>query len=416
MKIGNSIFRHNEAKDTSCGNLSMISDRMYNYYYSINYNGGAIFGSLSQLTIFNSLFEHNVANTVGGALCVQCEDSAIECCKFYNNTAGEYGGAIEAFGTYRIFNTEILNNNAKNGGAIKYTSYNSYGHLQEMMSLFNVTVTGNKALSSGGAFITQVANFAITNSNIYDNSAPYGNTFYGKYGYDSSSNIDARNNWWGSVDGPDDSVWNSANSKFKNWLNEKVNWHVPHVSGGSSNNDESGIGNQNNGVNSYIPSSVSTGSGVHTGSTLTNNVKSSGASSKGFSFTGNWPSGTANGFNNGGSGKSNNVNSKDNSGNSRTSIAGNVKNLNSVSKINSSNVNNLFSVGMDANAADSSASSASSYQGGADESFSNAYEIINEVKKENNQKFSIFNILLIIAWIFFVVGFYRKYNDNEKEI
>lgn len=225
LKIENSVFRYNEAKDTSCGNLTMLADKSYEYYYSSNFNGGVIFGSLDQLNLLNSIFEHNIANTGGGALCVQCEDSIIEGCRFYNNTAGEYGGAIESFGTFKVFDTEILNNHAKNGGAIKYSSYTAYNHIQNIMNLFNVTIAGNRALSNGGAFFISNSNFAITNSNIYDNNAPYTQTFYG------GGNIDARNNWWGSVDGPDDSVWNHV-SRFRTWLSEKVTWNVPNVGGG----------------------------------------------------------------------------------------------------------------------------------------------------------------------------------------
>lgn len=414
LTIENSVFRYNEAKDTSCGNLTMIKDRYgYSNYYSINYNGGGIFGGLNQLTILNSLFEHNTAHTVGGALCVQCEDSVIEGCRFYNNTAGESGGAIESFGTFKIFNTEFIENHAKRGGAIKYASYNAYGHTQKIMNLFNVTVVGNNALIGGGAFATQVSNFAITNSNIYDNIAPNGDTFYGMFNSgDSSSNIDARNNWWGSVDGPDDSVWNTVNSRFRTWLTEKVNWNVPTVSGGSSGDDSQGGGNSKE-ASSYIPSQISTGSGVHTGSTLTNNVKSYGANSKGFTFTGNWPLGSPNGFNNGGSGEGNGISSYQNSGNSRTNILGNANNPNSLSKVNSSNVNDLLSVGMSANAADASFTSSSSSEGSSAGDSSNAYEITETVKKEIDSDVSIFNVLFIVVWIFFFIGFYIKFKEEK---
>ena len=408
LTVENSVFRYNEAKDTSCGNLSMIKD-IYGYspYYSINYNGGAIFGGLNQLILKDSLFEHNVAHTVGGALSVQCENSIIEGCKFYNNTAGECGGAIESFGTFKIFNTEILDNHAKYGGAIKYTSYNSYGHTQKIMDIFNVTVAGNTALAGGGAFVTSVSNFVIKNSNIYNNKAPNNPTFIG-----GSSNIDARNNWWGSVDGPDDSVWNAANSRFRTWLSEQVDWDTPHVDGGSSNDDTPGSENKNNAGSSHTSPHSSTGSGVHTGSTLTNNINSYGTTSKGFTFPGNWPSGNFNGFNNNGSGES--ISSNGNSGNSKNNIFGNVNNPNSLSQVNSSNVNDLSSVGMTANAADSTSSDQSSSSTGSGENGGRVYEITPNIKKEVVEKedLSIFNILFILLWIFLFIGFYRKYKDN----
>lgn len=421
LRIENSVFRYNEAKDTSCGNLTMIADRQYDYYYSINFNGGAIFGSIDQLSILDSLFEFNVAKTDGGALCVQCENSVIEGSKFYNNTAGDTGGAMELFGTYQVFNTEIINNYAVAGGAMKYVSYNYYMHAQKNIDMFNVTVAGNVALDYGGAFAIGIANFAITNSNIYDNKAPRASTFSGgNYAY-----IDARSNWWGSVNGPDDSVWNIPNTRFRTWLSNAVDWNAVDVNAVTPNENNGNNGNNNNGNSfNYNNNDASTGSGVHTGSTLRYDSNSYGGKSREFTFTGNWPSGNGGNSLYGGNGSGNSLNggngnalnSNANSGNSRTTVSGQVSNPNSLSKVNSSSVNDLSSVGMSANAADSSSSSSSLSRGennGEDGSSSSAYEIIKEVKKEMNEDFSIFNLLLVVAWGFFFIGFYRRYKFGE---
>lgn len=416
LKIKNSIFINNEAKNTSCGNLSMLVDDPYGgSVYNIHAEGGAIFGALREFVLYNSTFEHNLAENDGGALCVQSLNSTIESCKFNENVAGKHGGGLDIFGNFEIFNTEITNNSAKYGGAMQYNSYSIYERTQNNIDMFNVTVTGNNALEYGGAFQIGLANFAIKNSNIYDNNAPIGSTFAGIRGISSNGNIDARGNWWGSVDGPDDSVLSQPNIRFRTWAGEKIDWTPVNI-------NNAGISN-NNGIRpnsqSQTSSGASTGSAVHTGSTLridsTNsyNPSSHGGSSDGFNFNGNWPNGNNEG-NNGGFNFNDGTNPYNPNGESKTNVRGDVVNPNSLSKTNSSTVNNLASVGMTANAADSSAGGETSSSEGTSEESVNAYEITKEVKKEINENdFSIFNILFILLWIFLFMGFYRKYKTMD---
>ncbi|WP_406536925.1 adhesin [Methanobrevibacter sp.] len=412
LAIDNSIFRDNVAHDTRCGNATMlISTDNHIDYFNRFFEGGAIFGSSKKLYIKDSLFESNIANTDGGALCVQSENSTIEGSKFYNNTAGAYGGALSIFGDSEVFNTEIVSNYARDGGALQYASYSMYEHIQNNMNMFNVTVADNVALGYGGAFILETTNFAIKNSNIYGNKAPNGNTLGSKYGYSDGSRIDARNNWWGSVKGPDDSIWLASYIRFRAWKNDKIDWAPVKITP-SGSDDSNGNGGKNNGASSYSPSDVSTGSGVRTGSSLIHG--STGESSNGFNFPGNWPSsgsgnGGGNGFNIDG------IRFGDNSSsNSKTHVHGNAINPNSMSKVNSSTVNDLASVGMSSNAADSSSSSASSSSEGGSAGSSKAYEL-KDVKKEimDDEDLSALNILFILFWILLFIGFYRKYVDQS---
>lgn len=409
LKIENSIFRYNQAKDTMYGNLSLLKTVHYAPTYAQNCHGGAIFGSLNEFKLFNSLFEYNIAYDNGGALCVQSKNAAIEGTKFYNNTAGSFGGALDLFGNYKIFNTDISSNYAKKGGSMQYSSYSYYGHVLNDINIFNVTISKNKALERGGAMVVS-GNMVITHSNIYGNTAPEGSTISGKFSLTTNANIDARSNWWGSTDGPDDSVWNQDNTRFRTWLSDKVNWGTTKVSTSTDDNKNNGNGGKGK---SFNPTSTSTGAGVHTGSTLTVNIPSfSSGNGGGFNFNGKWPSGNNKGIN-GGIGDSNGVNSYHSSGNSKNNIRGDVVNPNSYSKSNSSDVNNLDSVGMTANAPDSSSSSQSSSTEGKNGDSSRAYEINNVKKEIIDDDYSLYNILFVLLWIFLVFGFYRKYKNDS---
>ena len=410
LNIKNSIFKDNEATNTSCGNLSMLVDKMYGgKYYNIHFNGGAIFGALTQFNVYNSTFVHNSAFSDGGSLCVQSLDSSIELCKFYDNVAGGSGGVLDVFGNFEIFNSEIINNSANYGGAIQYSSISTgYGRIQNNMVMFNVTVAGNKALTAAGAFLLRATNFAIKNSNIYDNFAPEGSTFSGKYDLGTGSNIDARGNWWGSTNGPDDSVWTQSNVRFRTWAGQKVDWKSVLVKGSNGNDIKN---DENTGKSSTNVNTVSTGSGAHTGSTLSSTL-SYGSGSSGFRFSGNWPNGNNMG-NNGGIGDYDGINPYGSSGESKTNVKGNAVNQNSLSKTNSSNVNDLPSVGLSSNAADSSTSSQSSSSDGGSFGSGKAYEI-KEVKKEMEDDLTIFNILFILLWIFLFIGFYTMYKKIDK--
>ena len=408
LNIENSIFKNNEAKNTSCGNLSMLIDDKYGgNLYNMHAEGGAIFGALLEFNVYNTTFEHNIASSNGGALCVQSLNSTIEACEFSDNVAGEAGGALDLFGNAQIFNTEISNNSAKYGGALQYSSYTFYGRTQNNMDMFNVTVSGNRAITRGGAFIVSVANFAIKNSNIYDNSAPEGTTMAGS----SDSKIDARGNWWGSTDGPDDSVWVQNNIRFRTWLGQKVDWASVLVSTDKENDNS---GNNGNGAKSSTTSTVSTGSGVHTGSTLKpDNSYSSKNGAGGFKFTGNWPSGNGRGTY-GGTGTLDGANPYHSPGSSPTNVIGNAENPNSLSKTNSSSVNDLASVGMTANAADSSAGGQASSSEGAGGDSTKAYEITKEIEDiDEDIESPIFWLLFIMFCAMFFLGFYRKYNSEE---
>ena len=408
LNIKNSLFKDNEATNTSGGNLTMLGEIQYGgKLYTIHFEGGAILGALTEFSVYNSTFIHNTANSDGGALCVQSLNSSIEASTFSDNVAGGSGGALDVFGNFKVFNTEIVNNSAKKGGALQYSSYEIYDHIQNNMDMFNVTVSGNSALDSAGAFLIGTVNFAIKNSNIYDNFAPKGNTFSGEYQVYTNSNIDARGNWWGTIDGPDNSVWNQANIRFRTWAGQRIDWNAVLVRGDSGDSDGDGnslIGRQSS------TSSISTGSGAHTGSTLSIDTSVSGNDGTGFNFNGNWPKG-----NNNGKEYIEGSNQFKHSGDSKTNVNGNKFNPSSLSRTNSSNVNDLASVGIISNAADVSTGAQSSSSDGVSGDSSNAYEIEKEVKdlSEIDVYSPFYIILFLIMGLLFFIGFYRKYNSGD---
>lgn len=413
LNINNSVFKGNKAINTSSGNLSMLVDTIYGgKLYNIHFDGGAIFGALTQFNVYNTTFSYNEADSDGGALCVQSLNSSIELTTFHENTAGGSGGALDIFGDFEVFNTEFANNSAKYGGAVQYSSYSEYSRIQKNVDMFNVTIAGNKALTSGGAFLLNGVNLAIKNSNIFDNFAPEGSTISGRYGISTYSNIEARGNWWGTLDGPDDSVFMQHNIKFRSWVGQHVDWKSVLLRGNSKTDDKDNFGNPNS--NSHTSSSISTGSGVHTGSSLSIDTFSSENTGNGFKFNGKWPRG--NGKGNGGLKEwGDGVNPFDSNGNSNTNVKGNVLNHNSLSKTNSSKTNNLDSVGMISNAADAATSSQSSSNGGDKGDSVNVYEITKQIKdlSELDEDSPIYFILYLIICSMFFIGFYRKYKSTN---
>ncbi|MCK9151553.1 NosD domain-containing protein [Methanobacterium alcaliphilum] len=224
-------------------------------------NGGAILGKIKNLFIFNSSFSGNEALTRGGALAATINNGTIMGSVFTRNLATT-GGAIYIKGNLTILNSVISNNSAQYDGAVSYWGYSSYGHIQNLMTITNSTIEGNRALYQGGAFGFYEVNVNITNSNIVNNYAPSQSTFH-TTGLRNS--IYAMGNWWGSNKGPDDSVWNTDNTEFRNWLIQRVLWDV--IASENTNGTNSGGGNFNSGsgYNSGNGGNSNPGSGTGSG-------------------------------------------------------------------------------------------------------------------------------------------------------
>ena len=328
----------------------------------------------------------------------------------------------------------ISNNSASYGGAIEYDSSVYYGHIQNNFNIYNSTISGNRALTKGGAFSFGSGNVSIRDSNIVDNFAPASSTVYTST---SSNAFDMRYNYWGRTPsgfaGPDDSVWSVSNNQFRPWYGQWIRWDTPVSNGDDSSKDDDGK-NTNPIINPDPKDDAK-----HTGSSNTGSSASTGTTIGG---RGNWPSynGDGDGSNPGYNGIGNNHNglfsslggrgysgqningvANANSNSQHNSNANGNVNTDSLSKSNSSTYNpNFASIGMTANSAASASSAQSGSQGeggssstGA-ESVSKSYEVkeLEEVVKDENSMIK-FLIITFITLFLLIVGYKR--NEKEEE-
>lgn len=203
--------------------------------------GAAIFGNLNRFTLLNSTFSYNEASGSGGAISASMEEGIIDRSVFTYNTAVSSGALGLSGGDIKITNSIISNNAAMYYAGLYYDGEMTWGHILYQLTMINCSVENNTAMVSGGAFGFDDANVNISNSNIVNNFAPtYSTVFAQSY----RTNIIAAGNWWGSNNGPDDSVWNNV-AMFRTWLTEIARWRYegdPGDSGNSGNGGNSGSG------------------------------------------------------------------------------------------------------------------------------------------------------------------------------
>ena len=431
LELKNSTFLNNRANDTRYSNGS---NDLNNFHFSTGYHGGAILGNYNKLHILDSEFYFNQAIQDGGAIQARAKDGKILDSIFTDNTAGLSGGALDISDNFLIMRSVISNNSASYGGAIEYDSSVYYGHIQNNFNIYNSTISGNRALTKGGAFSFGSGNVSIRDSNIVDNFAPASSTVYTST---SSNAFDMRYNYWGRTPsgfaGPDDSVWAASNNQFKPWYSQWVRWNTPVSNGDDSSKDDDG--NNDNPI--IVPDPKD--DAKHTGSSNTGSSASTGTRIGG---GGDWPSyngdgdGTNPGYNGignnhngmfsslGGRGYSgqniNGVANTDSNSKHNSNAHGNV-NTDSLSKSNSSTYNPDFaSIGMTANSAASasSAKSGSQSEGGSSssdgESVSKSYEIneLEEIVKDENTMIR-FLIIAVITLLLLIVGYRRKEKEEE---
>ncbi len=134
--------------------------------------GGAIHSD-GNLTIDNCRFENNTATGFGGALNLNGTGTltTIRNTTFAGNSAG-FGGAIRMTRSVVVENSTFVGNVARNaagqgqGGAIENTGGN--------LTLTNVTVSGNDSVSGGGLFSSGTATTSLNHVTITLNTATFG--------------------------------------------------------------------------------------------------------------------------------------------------------------------------------------------------------------------------------------------------
>ena len=176
------------------GSLS-VSDSVFNNNSAVN--GGGAIATTSGTTIINSTFSGNSA-PLGGAIENSLASLTVGNCIFDNNSSSADGGAIAAFGSTNIFNSTFSNNRATGaaslGGAVYFqgtgapliltesTFFNNISALDGgavyildgLVTLRNVTISGNSAKNNGGgidinsATITANLNDVTITENLAD--------------------------------------------------------------------------------------------------------------------------------------------------------------------------------------------------------------------------------------------------------
>ncbi|MCG2829064.1 hypothetical protein L5462_07460 [Methanothermobacter sp. K4] len=218
VTITNSTFTQNTANSYHGGaigalfsTVTITNTTLINNTVNL-YHGGAIYAQSSRVTITNSTLTNNTAPNLGGAIFADSSMVAIGNTTVTNNTAPN-GGAIYAHfrSTVTITNSTLTNNTATNGGAI-------YIYLSCTLTMTNTTLTNNTANLAGAIIVRSCSQPAkIMFCRIFNNPDQTGLNVYADY-----SAVDARFNWWGS-NNPDFSSLVSANVTYNPWIVLRIN-------------------------------------------------------------------------------------------------------------------------------------------------------------------------------------------------
>ena len=184
ITISSSDFRNNSTGNDggavyNMGNITISSSAFSNN--AADYDGGAIYNERGTLTISDSALSDNAADRSGGAMLNWGGETSINNSSFSGNSARGRdigGGAIYNEKTLTISNSSFSNNSARVvGGAI---------HNENTLTISNSSFSGNSARYGGGLFVSDNANFQISQSRntltqvtLVDNSADSGGGIYG---------------------------------------------------------------------------------------------------------------------------------------------------------------------------------------------------------------------------------------------
>ncbi|WP_187781891.1 choice-of-anchor Q domain-containing protein [Gimesia chilikensis] len=174
LSLQDCVFTNNEAvveggAIRSSGDLTVIDCTFTGN--TTGYYGGAIYNLIGALTVSNSSFDTNTSRH-GGAIYNygSSADLSINNSVFSENVAETNGGAIEnESNSVLITGSEFVENSARDGAAVfnkKVTFSNSIA----TMTVLDTVFTGNTATSSGGGIKNTDASLTVTNSSFQNNS------------------------------------------------------------------------------------------------------------------------------------------------------------------------------------------------------------------------------------------------------
>ncbi|MFC1693428.1 right-handed parallel beta-helix repeat-containing protein, partial [Candidatus Latescibacterota bacterium] len=193
----NSISSHGGGiRCEASGGTVTISDNTItdNAVTGYSVDGGGIFASGRSggiVTISGNIITGNTVFYMGGGISLR-DNGAISNNIIAGNSAGQYGGGIHAvYGPVTISGNTIASNSASRGGGIYVAS--GLGMVTSNTILTNAADNGR-----GGVNI-------IGNPPDFNDNNIYGNTDYELYReiYFDSTDLNATNNWWGTIDEAD---------------------------------------------------------------------------------------------------------------------------------------------------------------------------------------------------------------------
>ncbi len=178
------VFENNASTDSSGGAIYSGQKCSTLIHGGVTFNsnsskgsGGAVyFGGYGEIES-NTVFTANTAGTNGGGIYVnylhsteytrrQCTFNGLT---MTGNTAG-YGGAVACYGADAVFtNCVVTENTGSNRGGAFYIYYQTDG-TPAVVSMDNVTISGNTSAEGGAIYADSECEVTITNSEINENT------------------------------------------------------------------------------------------------------------------------------------------------------------------------------------------------------------------------------------------------------
>ena len=165
VNISGGTFEGNEASTGGVIYAKNVSIQNAKFLTNKANWGGAVFAS-KKLTLNETTFNNNVANSAGGALYLQGEGD-IKDSEFTGNSSASDGGAVYCKNADLNVDGSTFDNNKSNegrGGALFLTGQNNY-------TIKNSTIKNNKAKDIGGGITALLGNLNVENSTIESNNS-----------------------------------------------------------------------------------------------------------------------------------------------------------------------------------------------------------------------------------------------------
>ena len=161
--IYNSLFDSNTGSAVFCINSTLHVDGTTFLNNSSPQEGGALLGGYSMINLRNGILEQNTA-AEGGAIYLRVVNEAIfSNCSFTNNSGSNEGGALVITdGNAHIAHSTFLDNTAKKGGVL---------YLEGSLHQSECLLEGNHAEDGGCFYMDQGSELTVIHSNFSDNFA-----------------------------------------------------------------------------------------------------------------------------------------------------------------------------------------------------------------------------------------------------